>query len=124
MMAAKARLFGDEDAREKIMAASGPKEAKTLGRQVRNFDDKVWTQRRFDIVVHGNIAKFNQNSELGVWLGNTQENVIVEASPYDTIWGIGLKSDDVRAAVPTQWRGLNLLGFALMKTREAIQQRR
>lgn len=124
MMTAKARLFGDDDVREKIMAASEPKEAKALGRQVRNFNDKVWVQKRFDIVVRGNIAKFTQNSELAKWLGNTQENVIVEASPYDTIWGIGLKSDDARAAIPAQWRGLNLLGFALMKTREALHVRR
>ncbi len=120
MMAEKARLFGDENARDKILKAGSPKAAKQIGRQVKNFKDEVWNRERFQIVVEGNLAKFGQNRELGNYLIGTGDKVIVEASPIDRIWGIGLPADDERASNPEQWRGLNLLGFALMEVRQKL----
>ncbi|MCT9935106.1 NADAR family protein [Planotetraspora sp. A-T 1434] len=124
MMAHKAWLFDDPQTAERILSAGHPGEAKTLGRAVRGFDEQAWNACRFDIVVRGSTAKFGQNPELLRYLLSTADRVLVEASPTDRIWGIGLTADDDRAASPTTWQGLNLLGFALMATREALETRR
>jgi hypothetical protein len=120
MMAEKARLFGDEAAREQIIAALHPGEVKKLGREVRGFDNEVWVQHRFDIVVRGNLAKFRQNEELKTFLLSSRSRILVEASPVDKIWGIGLAAEGVRAQNPEEWQGLNLLGFGLMVVRERL----
>ena len=120
MMAGKARLFGDEDARARIINASSPKLAKQLGRRVKNFNEGLWRDARFQLVVEGNYAKFKQNPELAAFLISTGNKLLVEASPTDSIWGIGLAADDDRAKNPERWRGLNLLGFALMEVRQNL----
>ena len=117
MMAEKARLFGDLAARDAILRASTPGEVKALGRTVTGFDDAKWNAVRFAIVVRGNAAKFLQNPALLAYLLGTGQRVLVEASPVDRIWGIGLAGDHADAAQPARWRGLNLLGFALMAVR-------
>ncbi len=120
MMAEKARLFGDGDSLKKILAAGHPGEAKKLGRGVQGFDNQTWVKHRFEIVVRGNVAKFGQNEDLGAYLLNSRKRILVEASPVDKIWGIGLAADDVRAQNPVAWQGLNLLGFALMEVRRRL----
>jgi ribA/ribD-fused uncharacterized protein len=120
MMAQKARLFGDEATFQRIIAAKTPAEAKSLGRQVRGFDEAKWNAQRMEIVVRGNREKFTQHPELREFLLNTNNRVLVEASPVDRIWGIGLAADDERAANPHHWDGLNLLGFALMAVRDML----
>ncbi len=120
MMAAKARLFGDGDTLAKILESSDPKTAKALGRTVKNFDSDVWTANARRLVTEGNIAKFGQNQELRTFLLATGNLVLVEASPYDRIWGIGLMADDERVKNPGTWQGQNLLGFALMDVREQL----
>jgi len=122
MMAEKARLFGDEEVRAEILKASSPKRAKELGRQVRNFDEQAWVEARFRLVVAGNLVKFSQNAELGNYLIGTRDRVLVEASPADRIWGIGLAADSAQAMDPEQWAGLNLLGFALMEVRQRLRE--
>jgi ribA/ribD-fused uncharacterized protein len=117
LMAEKARLFRDEVTWEKILAASSPAEAKNLGRRVIRFDEVTWSHQRFDIAVQGNEAKFSQNDELRRYLQGSGERILVEASPDDAIWGIGLSASDPEATNPVHWRGLNLLGFALMEVR-------
>ncbi|WP_090761292.1 NADAR family protein [Nonomuraea maritima] len=121
MMAHKAWLFGDEASAAAILAAGHPRDAKNLGRAVRGFDQAVWESRRFDIVVRGNVAKFGQQPELLGFLLSTGDRVLVEASPHDRVWGIGLSAGDDRAASPTTWQGLNLLGFALMSARTTLR---
>lgn len=121
MMAEKARLFGDEEMRAHILKASNPGAAKKLGRAVQGFDNARWVAARFDIVVRGNVAKFSQNPELREFLLGTGDRVLVEASPRDNIWGIGLGAADLRAENPEQWWGLNLLGFALMEARQRLR---
>lgn len=121
MMAEKARLFHDEATLSKIIAAKSPAIAKKLGRQVAHFDDRTWLQHRWDIVVRGNAAKFAQHEELKTFLLETGDRVLVEASPYDRIWGIGMLATDDDAEKPQLWKGLNLLGFALMEVRERLQ---
>ena len=120
MMAGKARLFGDEEALEKILDASQPKRAKALGRSVRGFEEHSWTSARFELVVAGSVAKFSQNPALGAFLKNTGDRLLVEASPADKIWGIGLAEEHPDAREPERWRGLNLLGFALMEARARL----
>jgi ribA/ribD-fused uncharacterized protein len=120
MMAEKARLFGDGEVREKILVAASPAAAKKLGRTVRGFHEQKWERARFDIVVAGSKAKFGQNAALASFLLGTKERVLVEASPVDRIWGIGLAATSTSASRPEDWRGLNLLGFALMAARGTL----
>ena len=121
MMAQKALLFQNEAIYQQIIAAKSPAEAKALGRQVKNFDEAVWNAHRLAIVVRGNLEKFQQHADLQAFLLQTKDRVLVEASPVDSIWGIGLAADNARAENPRQWNGLNLLGFALMEVRDMLR---
>jgi len=123
MMAEKARLMGDEAIRTSILASTDPAVAKQFGREVRNWDQAKWDAHKFEIVVAGNIAKFTQDQRLREYLLSTGDRVLVEASPYDRVWGIGLRDSDPDAKNPTKWRGKNLLGFALMAVREELRTR-
>ncbi|MGB5887978.1 MAG: NADAR family protein [Acinetobacter venetianus] len=120
MMAQKAKLFNDELVFAQILQVKHPNEAKQLGRKVQHYDDQIWKEKRFDIVVQANLAKFSQNSALRDFLVNTQDRVLVEASPVDTIWGVGMAQEHEHIQDPSQWLGLNLLGFALMRVREQL----
>ena len=122
IMAEKARLFADSDALEKILSAKHPGAAKQFGRAVRGFNEQVWREHRFDIVVRANLGKFGQNARLQEYLLTTGKRVLVEASPRDKIWGIGLTEDNPAASNPLQWKGENLLGFALMEVREQLKE--
>jgi ribA/ribD-fused uncharacterized protein len=121
MMWRKATLFGDDDTAARVVAAGHPRQAKMLGRRVRDFDEPTWLAHRYDIVVDAGVAKFGQNPRLREFLLGTGDRILVEASPTDRIWGIGLAASDVRAADPAQWIGLNLLGFALMQARATLR---
>lgn len=121
MMYSKANLFGDEEVAKKIMETESCRDVKALGRQVKDFDSDLWREHRFAVVLRGNLAKFSQNADLKNFIFSTGETVIVEASPYDNIWGIGLSEADARQQSPDQWGGLNLLGFALMRTRNLLE---
>lgn len=120
MMAQKALLFDNKEIFEKIVNCDKPGEVKELGRQVIGFDENTWSENRFEIVRLGNIHKFNQNQNLGEYLLKTGNRILVEASPVDTIWGIGLTKDSNEIEDIYAWRGLNLLGFALMETRDFL----
>ncbi|MDF2269908.1 NADAR family protein [Streptomyces coacervatus] len=117
MMAGKARLFSDPEAERRILAAGHPSQAKKAGRLVRGFDEETWERERFGIVLEGTVHKFAEHADLREFLLGTGDRVLVEASPMDRVWGIGLAADDEAAADPERWRGENLLGFALMGAR-------
>ncbi|MEU5536746.1 NADAR family protein [Streptomyces sp. NPDC020362] len=121
MMAGKARLFGDPEAERRALAAEHPAGAKKAGRLVRGFDEAAWERERFRIVVEGSVHKFASDDGLRAFLLGTGDRVLVEASPVDRVWGIGLAADDEAAANPERWRGPNLLGFALMEARERLR---
>lgn len=123
MMAEKARLFGDTQTLKKIMQTSSPKEQKALGRQVANFDEGKWAEVAEDVVYRANLAKFSQHKNLAETLAATGSKTIVEASPYDKIWGVGLGVEDHRIHDPATWQGKNLLGKALMKVRDTLAHR-
>ncbi|WP_172255159.1 NADAR family protein [Saccharibacillus deserti] len=120
MMAEKARLFQDGEARERILQAVHPKQMKEFGRQVQNFDDAVWKKEAYGIVKRASLEKFRQNAELWAFLRKTQNRILVEASPRDRIWGIGMGKDHPDAENPARWRGTNLLGFALSEARDQL----
>jgi ribA/ribD-fused uncharacterized protein len=124
MMHRKACLFEDFKTGDKILAADHPKDAKRFGREVKNFDPKVWDEHKFNIVREGNICKFMQNRALMDVLVSTGDKVLVEASPYDRIWGIGLSVRDNSDIISNcnKWRGENLLGFALMQVRDVCRK--
>ncbi|NEC28937.1 NADAR family protein [Streptomyces sp. SID8111] len=126
MMAGKARLFSDREAERRILAGDHPAQAQKEGRRVRGFDEAVWARERFGLVVEGNAHKFASDPGLRSFLLGTGAaggggRVLVEASPLDRIWGIGLAADDERAGDPERWRGENLLGFALMAARDRLR---
>jgi len=127
MMASKARLFGDEDTLAMIMASEDPRTQKALGRVVDGFEPEVWEEeedngqpRCWNVVWRGSMAKFSQNEHLLEALLATGNTLLVEASPEDCVWGIGLAEDDPRARDPGVWRGLNWLGEVLTDVREHL----
>ncbi|MBX7550552.1 NADAR family protein [Streptomyces sp. NPDC004232] len=120
MMAGKARLFEDAEAERKVLAAGHPSRAKKAGRLVRGFDEEIWERERFRIVVEGSVHKFASDDALRAFLLGTGDRVLVEASPVDRVWGIGLAATDEAAMDPQRWKGPNLLGFALMAARERL----
>jgi ribA/ribD-fused uncharacterized protein len=120
MMAGKARLFEDAEAERRILAAGDPSAAKKAGRLVRGFDEAIWERERFRIVVEGSVHKFASDDALRAFLLGTGDRVLVEASPVDRVWGIGLAATDEAAMDPQRWKGPNLLGFALMAARERL----
>lgn len=118
----KAMLFKDIDVAEMIMDQTSPRKQKFLGRQVRGYDDATWMAECRDIMVPALVSKFTQDTySLNVML-DTGDSIIVEASPYDKLWGIGMKKDDPRATDPTKWEGKNWLGEVLMRARDEIRQ--
>jgi len=122
MMAEKARLFGDKETLEQILHSSVQGKIKALGRQVQPFDQEAWDTCKYTIVLTGNFQKFLQNPQLKDFLLRTGDKILVEASPRDRIWGIGMGKSNEDADHPAAWRGRNLLGFALMEVRNELRR--
>ncbi len=120
MMFRKATLFDDDLIAEQIMRTSSPAECKRLGRQIKDFDENVWREHRLAIVTKGSLEKFRQNKDLKQILMNTGGRILVEATPYDDIWGIAMAANARGVENPSHWKGLNLLGIALMTARYII----
>jgi len=119
-MAQKALTFSDEATYHKIMMATNPGRIKALGREVRNYNEKVWNSKRVSIMHTANYLKFSQNSGLKAKLLATGDRQLAEASPSDTIWGIGLNEDVAKSGA--KWRGSNLLGTVLMRVRQELSE--
>ncbi|MBX3253823.1 MAG: NADAR family protein [Chitinophagaceae bacterium] len=119
MMAKKAILFSDDLQLKNILSDDSPANAKKAGRAVRNFNPEQWQKNAYQYVVEGNRLKFSQHSALKQFLVNTKDAIIVEASPFDNIWGIGIKDYETD---PFKWQGTNLLGFALMEVRDILKE--
>ena len=122
VMYRKAKLFGADKIAEQILKAQTPKACKDLGRSREiPFDDKVWYENRERIYKEVLLDKFSSSDTIMAQLTYTMGKTLVEASPYDKIWGIGLSADDPRAENPNEWKGLNLLGKVLMEVREELK---
>ena len=117
MMYNKALLFEDHKTAQEILQVTKPGQMKALGRQVSGFKNSKWDKHKLKIVKRGSKLKFSQNLHLKKALLNTT-GILVEASPSDTIWGIGLSAKDPRAKSKATWRGLNLLGYILTEVRD------
>ncbi len=122
MMFKKALLFKDDEIAEKILASSQAPEQKALGRQVKGFDKTIWESECKNIVYDANYAKFTQNPKLKEKLLETEGTTIVEASPYDCIWGIGLGEEDPEHFDRSKWKGKNWLGEILTQVRDDIMR--
>jgi ribA/ribD-fused uncharacterized protein len=120
MMAEKARVFSDAHTLGQILASTSPKAQKALGRQVSNFDAGEWNRVCRGIVYTANLARFAQNEPLRKLLLDTRDRIMVEASPVDQIWGIGLGQDDANSLDESKWKGSNWLGVALMQARQTL----
>lgn len=120
MMAQKAELFHDYETHDKIMLTDDPRIQKNLGRRVKNFDLDLWNIYARPIVRLGNELKFRQNPQLKEFLMSTENKILVEASPYDCIWGIGLGEDNPDRFDEAKWRGTNWLGECLMDVRYSL----
>ena len=124
MMYKKAVYFNDEVIAQSILETSDPRQQKALGRRVENFDPDAWASVASSHVFTANLAKFKQNEAFKTYLMSTKEAMIVEASPYDNIWGIGFSEQDAKKTLPEIWMNHdnNLLGKALMEVRKMIIQ--
>ena len=121
MMYHKAILFNDDESAKKILETNNVKKQKELGRKVKGFNQKEWDKHKFNIIVKGNFLKFSQNEDIQKKLLNSGEKILVEASPYDKIYGVGLKWDNDLILDEKNWKGENLLGKALMKVRDILR---
>lgn len=121
MMFHKAKLFKDSVKMEEILLADTPKKAKELGRKVKNFDDKTWFENARSIVTKGLFFKFSQHEEIKQFLLATEDKILVETSPYDKIWGIGLAEPVAKRTPPENWPGTNYLGQCLMEVRQILR---
>lgn len=122
MMHQKALLFKDFETANLIMCKKHPREQKELGRMVKNFDFSIWSTQARQIVYTGCLYKFTQNKDAYDYLMSTVGTYLVEASPYDTIWGIGLGENDKQISDPNNWKGSNWLGQVLTSLREDLLQ--
>lgn len=122
MMAQKAKLFNELNLFDEIIDSESPQTVKELGRKVKNFGSDVWNEHKCKIVVNGNVHKFTQNPRLFDFLKSTKGKYLIEASPYDPIWGIGISEDNDDIDNPYFWKGENLLGFALMEVRDFLER--
>lgn len=120
LMFCKAKIFKDEVTAAKIMAATWPGDHKRLGREVAGFVEDVWEGRRDSIMDHGTFNKFDQNKAMRRVLFQSLDTQLVEAAANDRNWGIGLGINDPRITDPTKWRGLNLLGKSLDRTKAKL----
>lgn len=117
----KAMFFGDEETAWSIRQTSNPKEVKHLGRQVRGYDDKRWLVVREDMMYQACLAKFTGNKKAREYMMSLPKDCyFAEASPFDTIWGIGWEENHPNALAPGAWRGQNLLGNCLNRVRAAL----
>jgi ribA/ribD-fused uncharacterized protein len=122
-MWSKAQEFGDVVAMAHIMKVGRhPATCKAIGKQIKGYDERRWDAVRYEIMVHACMMKFTQNKEMGEALMATNGATLVEASPVDKVWGIGLGEHDKRAMFPAQWQGQNLLGKALMEVRTRLRK--
>jgi ribA/ribD-fused uncharacterized protein len=122
MMFSKAKLFNDNESAVRIFATDDPKAQKAIGRKVKGFEVDRWFEKREGIVFVGCREKFAQDEDLRAQLLESANTHLVEASPYDVIWGVGLGENDPLIADAKNWRGQNLLGIALMRVREGLSR--
>lgn len=122
MMYKKSLMFRDYEMCIKIMATDDPSEQKAYGRMVKNFNKELWEKYAKKIIYDGNYAKFTQDPKLLKELMATGNKELVEASPTDRIYGVGLSASDPRIWDKNKWQGTNWLGIAITNVRETLKK--
>lgn len=117
----KAYEFNDEVALKRIEFESNPRDVKKIGRTIQNYNDELWNKSRLRIMMYVNYLKFTQNAEFLSELIATEDKILVEASPLDCIWGVGLAEDNPLILDEKNWKGQNLLGVSLMEVRKVLK---
>lgn len=120
MMYRKAMVFNDIACAKKILNEKDPREQKKLGRSVANFIPSIWESVARDFVFRANMAKFGNDYTLRAEIFSTENTLLVEASPYDTIWGIGFDEDAASKTPVDEWKGSNWLGLVLTEVRDTL----
>lgn len=120
MMYKKAEVAGDTESMQAVMNTQMPNEQKAIGRRIKNYDDAKWAAVRYEIVKEAIRAKFTQHADLKEKLLASGNKHIVEASPYDVVWGIGMGEDHPDRFDESKWRGDNLLGKCIMDVRAEL----
>ena len=120
MMVQKAKLFGDGESATSLLTLKDDTAIKSRGRHITGFDQRRWDDHKYSIVLSGNLHKFSQHQALRAYISGTHPLVLTEANPDDSVWGIGMRENAPGATNPHHWRGLNLLGFALMEVRDIL----
>lgn len=123
MMYKKAQLFNDKEIMQEILSTDNVGKIKMLGRSVKNYDEIMWNGVRQIVVYEGLYAKFSQNESLREKLLATENYILAECAVSDCIWGIGLAMNDEKRLSTEEWRGQNLLGFAIMQVREKLKNK-
>jgi ribA/ribD-fused uncharacterized protein len=119
----KALMFNDPETHDKARIATTGKDFRELSKTIKNYDHSIWLRKRLGVMTDANYYKFSQNPELRTKLFLTEDDVIVFANPYDTVWGVGMDENDRNVVYRDRWRGDNLLGEALMRVRDELQGR-
>lgn len=119
----KAKAFNDhEKAHEILTKGQNPRDAKNMGREVINYDEKIWSKYREEAMYKAIYLKFSQYPELKKKLLDTGNKILVEGTPFDPIWGVMIKWDDDRILDEKNWKGQNLLGKVLMRVRDDLRE--
>jgi ribA/ribD-fused uncharacterized protein len=122
MMSQKSLLFYDGDAYKKIMESNNPADHQKLGRTIKGFAEELWDDQKYNVVLQGNMARFTQSEPCKELLLSTGDRILTEASPFDCVWGVGLRDTDPLILDESNWRGQNLLGKVLMEVRDNIKK--
>jgi ribA/ribD-fused uncharacterized protein len=118
----KAKYFGDTEMAERIVIeGTHPRDAKNLGRNVQGYQEKKWDEVRKDAMLTAVYYKFATNSDLKKKLLATGDKILVEGTPFDSIWGVMIRWDDDRILDEKNWKGQNLLGKVLMEVRNRLK---
>lgn len=122
IMYQKCVLFGDQTTARKVLLTDNPSEQQKLGKLCTGYINGIWAGARQAIAMRGLLAKFSQNATLKKQLLDTKDAYLVECAHSDRIWACGIRLNEPERFDATKWGGQNILGFALMFTRDIIKK--
>lgn len=122
IMYEKAKLFGADKIAESILEAIDAGDCKKLGRSREiPFNENIWDKNK-ERIFKDILREKYKLSNLRRLMLQSGKREFVEASPYDNIWGIGMRENDPGVTDRSNWKGQNLLGKILTEIRDEIQE--